>query len=69
MNLNNLNTEGLTPRAISDKRGTMDYIRILGNITGSHLLGSKEEVYGPTEVVSVEADDILEVLSEEVLIL
>ena len=64
MNLNNLNTEGLTPRAISDKRGTMDYIRILGNTTGSHLLGSKEEVYGPTEVVGVEVDDILEVLSE-----
>jgi len=64
MNLNNLNTEGLTPRAVSDKRGTMDYIRILGNTTGSHLLGSKEEVYGPTEVVSVEVDDILEVLSE-----
>jgi FkbM family methyltransferase len=64
MNLNNLNTEGLIPRAISDKRGAMDYIRILGNTTGSHLLGSKEEVYGPTEVVSVEVDDILEVLSE-----
>ena len=64
MNLNNLNTEGLTSRAISDKRGTMDYIRILGNTTGSHLLGSKEKVYGPTEVVSVEVDDILEVLSE-----
>ena len=64
MNLNNLNTEGLIPRAISDKRGAMDYVRILGNTTGSHLLGSKEEVYGPTEVVSVEVDDILEVLSE-----
>jgi len=64
MNLNNLNTEGLIPRAISDKRGAMDYIRILGNTTGSHLLGSKEEVYGPAEVVSVEVDDILEVLSE-----
>jgi FkbM family methyltransferase len=64
MNLNDLSTEGLTPRAISDKRGTMDYIRILGNTTGSHLLGSKEEVYGPTEIVSVGVDDILEVLSQ-----
>ena len=64
MNLNDLSTEGLTPRAISDKRGTMDYIRILGNTTGSHLLGSKEEVYGPTEIVSTEVDDILEVLSQ-----
>ena len=34
MNLNDLSTEGLTSRAISDKRGTMDYIRILGNTTG-----------------------------------
>jgi FkbM family methyltransferase len=64
MNLNDLSTEGLTPRAISNKSGTMDYIRILGNTTGSHLLGSKEEVYGPTEIVSVEVDDILEVLSQ-----
>ena len=64
MDLNDLSTEGLTPRAISDKRGTMDYIRILGNTTGSHLLGSKEEVYGPTEIFSTEVDDILEVLSQ-----
>ena len=64
MDLNDLSTEGLNPRAISDKRGTMDYIRILGNTTGSHLLGSKEEVYGPTEIVSTEVDDILEVLSQ-----
>jgi FkbM family methyltransferase len=64
MNLNDLRTEGLIPRAISDKHGSMDFIRILGNTTGSHLFGSKEEVYGPTEIVSAEVDDILEVLSQ-----
>lgn len=64
MKLNDLGTEGLMPKAISDKRGTMEYIRILGNTTGSHLLGSKEEVYGATEIVSVEIDDILEVLDK-----
>lgn len=64
MKLNDLGTAGLTPKAISDKHGTMEYIRILGNTTGSHLLGSKEEVYGATETVSVEVDDILEVLSQ-----
>ena len=64
MKLNDLGTEGLTPKAISDKRGTMEYIRMLGNTTGSHLLGSKKEVYGATEIVSVEVDDILEVLSQ-----
>ena len=64
MKLNSIGTDGLIPRAMSDKRGTMEYIRILGNTTGSHLLGSKEEVYGATEIVSVEVDDILEVLSQ-----
>ena len=64
MKLNDLGTDGLVPKAISDKRGTMEYIRILGNTTGSHLLGSKEEVYGATEIVSVEVDDILEVLDK-----
>ena len=42
----------------------MEYIRILGNTTGSHLLGSKEDVYGPTDIVSVDVDDILEVLNQ-----
>ena len=64
MKLNDLGTDGLIPKAISDKRGTMEYIRILGNTTGSHLLGSKEEVYGATEIVSVDVDDILEVLDK-----
>jgi FkbM family methyltransferase len=64
MKLNDLSTQGLTPKAISDKRGTMEYVRILGNTTGSHLLGSKNEVYGETEVINVEVDDILEVLSQ-----
>jgi FkbM family methyltransferase len=64
MKLNHLDTKGLIPRAISDKRGVMEYIRILGNTTGSHLLGSKVEVYGATEIVSVAVDDILEVLSQ-----
>lgn len=62
MKLNNLTEEGLIPRAISDKKGQMDYIRVLGNTTGSHLLGSKENVYGPTDVVNVEVDDFFEVL-------
>jgi FkbM family methyltransferase len=64
MKLNELGTEGLLPRAISDKYGTMEYIRVLGNTTGSHLLGSKESVYGETEVVNVEVDDILDVLDQ-----
>ncbi len=63
LNLNNMNAEHVVPKAISDSVGTMQYIRVLGNTTGSHLLGAKENVYGPTDTVSVEVDDILEVLN------
>ena len=64
MRLNNLSDNNLVPKAISDKQGTMRYVRVLGNTTGSHLLGSKKEPYGLTEIVEVEVDDILKVLNE-----
>jgi FkbM family methyltransferase len=63
MELNNLTDQGLMPRAISDRNGEMEYLRVLGNTTGSHLLGSKENVHGPTEIVTVEVDDIFGVLA------
>lgn len=65
MQLNGFSTNGVRPKAISDQSGTMEYLRVLGNTTGSHLLGSKENVYGPTNVVTVQVDDILEVLTNE----
>lgn len=65
MQLNGFSSNGVRPKAISDKSGTMEYLRVLGNTTGSHLLGSKKDVYGLTDVVSVQVDDILEVLTNE----
>lgn len=65
MQLNGFSSNGVRPKAISDKSGTMGYLRVLGNTTGSHLLGSKETVYGPTAAVTVQVDDILEVLTAE----
>ena len=62
LTLNNIDAEHIVPKAISDSTGTMQYVRVLGNTTGSHLLGAKENVYGPTEIVSIEVDDIREVL-------
>ena len=64
MDLNGFDTSFLKAKAVSDKSGRMKYLRILDNTTGSHLLGSKEDVYGPTDIVSVEVDDILEVVIE-----
>ena len=64
LTLNNMDAEHVVPKAISDRTGTMQFVRVLGNTTGSHLLGAKENVYGPTDIVSVEVDDILEVLNQ-----
>ena len=52
----------INQKAISNKSGTMDFIRVLGNTTGSHLAGAKEDPYGELETFSVETSDINEVL-------
>ena len=52
----------INQKAISDKSGTMDFIRVLGNTTGSHLAGAKEDPYGELETFSVETADINAVL-------
>jgi len=43
--------------AVSSRTGTMEFIRVLGNTTGSHLAGSKDNPYGELErfQVAVEA--------------
>ena len=52
----------INQKAIAHKSGTMDFIRVLGNTTGSHLAGAKEDPYGELETFSVETSDINEVL-------
>jgi len=52
----------INQKAISDKSDTLDFIRVLGNTTGSHLAGAKEDPYGELETFSVETSDINEVL-------
>jgi len=52
----------INQKAISDKSETVDFIRVLGNTTGSHLGGAKEDPYGELETFSVETCDINKVL-------
>lgn len=65
LSLNGFSNKGVRPKAMSNHSGSMEYLRVLGNTTGSHLLGSKENVYGPTDIAIIEVDDILEVLEVE----
>ena len=46
--------------AISDKPGTLEFVRVLGNTTGSHLTGAKLNSYGqlerfPVNVLSIDS--------------
>jgi FkbM family methyltransferase len=46
---NNVGTVTLKRAAISDSEGEMEFVRVLGNTTGSHLAGAKANPFGPLE--------------------
>jgi FkbM family methyltransferase len=45
-------------RAVSTHKGEAEFIRVLGNTTGSHLAGCKKDPYGNLEKFKVEVVDI-----------
>ncbi|MEE9910680.1 MAG: FkbM family methyltransferase [Deltaproteobacteria bacterium] len=44
--------------AVSNKSGTMEFVRVLGNTTASHLAGAKKNPYGDLERFQVTVADI-----------
>lgn len=40
-------------KAVSTEEGTVEFLRVLGNTTSSHIVGSKSNPYGELETVSV----------------
>jgi len=56
--LNLLQSVDIVDAAVSDKSGTLDFVRVLGNTTSSHLAGSKEAPYGTLERIPVSVVDI-----------
>lgn len=46
---NNITSVMLEKAAVSDINGEMEFIRVCGNTTGSHLSGSKKNLYGEVE--------------------
>lgn len=49
--------------AVSDKAGTAEFIRLLGNTTGSHLAGAKPNAYGEMEHFFVKTESIHQIIS------
>jgi len=49
-------------KAVSTQDGELEYIRVLGNTTGSHLAGAKENPYGDLERIKVPTTNISEIM-------
>ena len=65
LSMNNFSDVGVVEAAVSDSNGTRDFVRVLGNTTGSHLSGAKISLpYGGHDTFSVKTCDLNEVLSE-----
>ena len=50
--------------AVSTDIGELEFIRVLGNTTGSHLAGAKKEPYGDLEKFKVKVDAFKDILKD-----
>ena len=55
-------------KAVSVTSSELEFIRVIGNTTGSHLVGSKENVYGKTEKIRVECESFNKICENSDLI-
>ena len=65
--INNLKYNGITnaiahKAAVSEKDGQMQFVRVLGNTTSSHLAGAKANPYGELEKFDVDVLDIRDIV-------
>ena len=60
--LNQSHTVELVEAAVSDKPGTLEFVRVLGNTTSSHLSGAKSSAYGELEKIPVRVEAIADIM-------
>lgn len=61
---NDCRTVRVHEAAVSSRSGTTEFIRVLGNTTGSHIAGAKQQPYGELERLVVRTVAIGELLAE-----
>ncbi len=66
--LNNLQTVKAINSAVASYSGTAEFTRVCGNLTGSHLSGSKLNPYGALELFDVDVVNICEIVHNFTLI-
>jgi len=62
LSINNIKNVDFKNIAVSDKSGVVKFTRVLDNLTGSHVSGSKEKVYGEVSEITVESKPITDFL-------
>lgn len=62
LGLNRSSTVELVEAAVSDKAGTLEFVRVLGNTTSSHLAGAKQNAYGQLERFPVRVESISSIM-------
>ena len=62
LDLNSITTVTVDEAAVSDKPGTLEFVRVLGNTTSSHLVGAKSNAYGPLEKFPVKVESIATIM-------
>ncbi|MDX2187688.1 MAG: FkbM family methyltransferase [Opitutaceae bacterium] len=63
LQLNGVTSVDLHEAAVSNQPGTLEFIRVLGNTTSSHLAGSKNNAYGELERFPVAVESISSVVT------
>lgn len=59
--LNDVHSAVVHQAAVSDHVGTMQFVRVLGNTTSSHLAGAKANPYGELERFDVDVVDVKDI--------
>lgn len=62
LSLNSSTNVNLVEAAVSDKPGTLEFVRVLGNTTSSHLAGAKQNAYGELERFPVRVESIANIM-------
>jgi FkbM family methyltransferase len=62
--LNGITTNTALNMAMSKENGTHEFIRVLGNTTGSHLTGAKDNPYGELDKFTVKTQSFVEAMAK-----
>jgi FkbM family methyltransferase len=68
LRLNAMSVEGISQEAVTTDGTKVEFTRVVGNTTGSHVSGAKEDPYGELETFDVESAPISEVIQNADLV-